>query len=179
MKFKNGSTLERGRDGRFVRTKPKKRNNKQRELSFTEKRMTDRNIPFSLRADKAAFEIISPVVGYRHYLCDGILYAEKIPEKEKQKSAIDEAKEIIYGDREQTYGTPDKNFNTIANFWTNYLRARGLLKDGSELLNTDTAIMQTLLKVARHANTYKRDNIVDGIGYLACADRIEEELKQS
>jgi hypothetical protein len=93
----------------------------------------------------------------------------------EKKKAIDEAKEVIYGDREKTYGAPSKNLLNIAALWENYLYARGLLDvNGHGLQATDVAIMQVLLKVARHANKYKRDNIVDGIGYLALVDRITE-----
>jgi len=100
-------------------------------------------------------------------------------EEAMKKSAIEEAKDIIYNDREKTYGRPDKNLNTIANLWETYLHSRGLFNENSHgLTATDVAIMQVLLKIARHGNMYKRDNIVDGIGYLALVDRIREELGQ-
>ena len=86
------------------------------------------------------------------------------------KTILDEAKEIIYGDREQTYGEPDKNFKTIATFWYAYCKNRF----GKEVNfgPRDVAYMMALLKLARLANDPShRDSAVDGAGYLAAAER--------
>ena len=91
------------------------------------------------------------------------------------KPILQEAHEIIYGDREQTYGDPAKNLNTIADFWENYLRARGhWSEDSSGLTAEDVCYMMSLLKIARLANdTQHHDSQVDAAGYLALADRIQ------
>lgn len=88
---------------------------------------------------------------------------------------LEEAHALIYGDREQTYGAPDKNLNTIAGFWEEYLHARGLLNTEAGGLNRDdVCYMMSLLKIARLANDQKhRDSRVDTCGYIALADRCD------
>lgn len=106
---------------------------------------------------------------------------EEIPNSLK-KNAIDEAKEIIYGDREKTYGRPDKNLNTIAELWNSYIKGKygqmlashGLSSFAIYLVHTDVAMMMILLKIAREINHHNRDNPLDMIGYAALIDRIEE-----
>jgi hypothetical protein len=85
---------------------------------------------------------------------------------------IAEANRIIYGDREKTYGHPSKNFDTTAALWNAFLSTKYRTK--FELDCNDVAILMTLLKIAREAHEHKRDNIVDGIGYLACIGKIED-----
>jgi hypothetical protein len=89
-------------------------------------------------------------------------------------SVLDEAKEIIYGDREKTYGHPAKNLNNIGIMWQTYLQAKG-----TTFLNyltaQDVAVMMMLLKCARLANDpTHRDSVVDICGYAALIERCEE-----
>lgn len=90
--------------------------------------------------------------------------------------AIDTAKEIIYGDREQVYGHPAKNLTCIAGMWEAYLYSRGLLDiNGAGLTAQDVCCMMALLKISRLANTPDHDDsVVDAIGYMALVDRIKE-----
>ena len=86
-------------------------------------------------------------------------------------TVLDQAKDIIYGDREQTYGDPGKNFRCIAMMWNAYLRNRFGFE--GNLVEKDVCYLMTLLKVARLANNPEHDDsILDGIGYLANADRV-------
>jgi hypothetical protein len=92
------------------------------------------------------------------------------------KSILEEAQEIIYGDREQTYGSPAKNLQLIANLWENYLHGKGLWKEDSPgLFAEDIALMMVLMKIARLVNTPDhRDSLVDICGYTALIERIKE-----
>ena len=92
---------------------------------------------------------------------------------EKDRPAIDRARDIVYGDREQTYGAPDKNLKNIADLWNTYLRGRMNMRNLPVNLNAqDVCWMMTLLKAARAAHDQTHDdNVVDGIGYLANIDR--------
>ena len=85
------------------------------------------------------------------------------------KSILDEAKDIIYGDREKTYGAPDKNLVAIAGYWSNHLLTRfGVYHD---ITGADV----TLLKAARLGNDVThRDSLVDAVGYLALLERIQK-----
>ena len=82
-------------------------------------------------------------------------------------SVLDEAKDIIYGDREKTYGKPSKNLETIAVFWSEYI--------GTKLSAKDVAVMMVLLKAARLRNDLThRDSVVDICGYAALIERCDE-----
>lgn len=90
-------------------------------------------------------------------------------------SILKEAEEIIYGDREQTYGHPAKNLETIAKMWTAYLHGTGVLDLDVGFEAKDVALMMALLKIARLANNpTHHDSLVDGAGYLALVERCEE-----
>lgn len=110
---------------------------------------------------------------------ENTLKAAGIAIDKMKTSAIDEAKEIIYGDREQTYGKPAHNLRNIADYWMHYMNTKAtvITKAGTAYLTPeDVCIMMILLKIARQSNSYKRDNIVDAIGYLGLIDRIAEGL---
>lgn len=95
------------------------------------------------------------------------------------------AEAIVSGDREKTYGNPSKNLDTIAEMWTAWLRARGLLASDAASLNCDdVALMMVQLKLARLANDpWHLDSLVDAAGYLRlverCHDHLADELRPS
>lgn len=89
------------------------------------------------------------------------------------KPILEEAHDTIYGDREQTYGDPGKNLRAIADYWTTYLRSKGLMGADYLLTYDDVCNMMVLLKVARLGNTpLHHDSMVDACGYMALADRV-------
>jgi len=86
-------------------------------------------------------------------------------------NVFDQAKAIVYGDRENTHGDPESNFGIIAEFWTTYLKR----KYGVELTidALDVGNMQTLLKIARLTrNNDHIDSLVDVMGYQGVNYRI-------
>lgn len=89
------------------------------------------------------------------------------------------AKICVCGDREQDYGSPENNFETIAVLWSTYIRAaRPESKDWAfnELNAKDVAAMLALLKIARIASGHaKMDNWIDLAGYAACGGEIEAQ----
>lgn len=88
---------------------------------------------------------------------------------------LDQAAQIVDSDREKTYGAPAKNLETIAGFWTTWLRARGVLATGAELTFDDVACMMSLLKLARLGNDPEhKDSQVDAVGYLRLLERCQE-----
>lgn len=92
------------------------------------------------------------------------IYTVEILDK-KTINIADKAKEIIYGDREQTYGDPGKNIETIANLWGDYL--------GVPVTQGDVCNMMCLLKIARLKNTPgHEDSMMDLIGYTLLQERI-------
>ena len=75
------------------------------------------------------------------------------------------AAECVSGQREQDYGSPEDNFNTIANLWYAY--------SGYPFEAVDVAMMMALLKIARISSGHgSDDSFVDLAGYAACGGEI-------
>lgn len=95
---------------------------------------------------------------------------------------LEAAKKCVCGQRVQDYGKPERNFQTIADFWNDYLDAAHPelnLKSVAECVEVpaiitpkDVAAMMGLLKVARIATGSNPDSFVDLAGYAACAGEI-------
>lgn len=80
------------------------------------------------------------------------------------------AEQCVCGQREQDYGTPEDNFETIAEFWITYLNRACVDEEGCVYIDaTDVAMMMALLKIARIAGGVgTRDSFIDLAGYAAC-----------
>ena len=90
----------------------------------------------------------------------------------KRGEILDAAKRCVCGDREQDYGSPERNCELIARLWTDYLHGIGVNLDFLE--PHDVAAMLALLKIARIASGHaKEDNWIDLAGYAACGGEIE------
>ena len=59
----------------------------------------------------------------------------------KRADILHTAEKCVCGQREQDYGSPENNFQTIADFWSVY--------KGVKFSASDVAMMMALLKVAR------------------------------
>lgn len=93
----------------------------------------------------------------------------QIETKLSRKEILESALKCVMGDREQDYGTPENNFNLIAELWSVYT--------GKTFNAVDVAVMLALLKIARIRNGHgKADNWVDLAGYAACGGEIEGEI---
>ena len=81
-----------------------------------------------------------------------------------REELIKQVSKCILNDRQNTYGTPENNFQTIANYWNEYLKL------DSTLTKQDVAVMMLLLKVARMKSSPDHlDNFVDAAGYSIIA----------
>ena len=88
-------------------------------------------------------------------------------------NVFEEANKITSGDREQQYGTPERNFTKIAEQWRLYIHQKyGFLVD---LNAEDVCWMMADLKKCRQMNRPKRDNIVDAVGYIGLIPLKETE----
>lgn len=92
------------------------------------------------------------------------------------KSVLEIANDIIYGDREQAYGSPRFNLDSIAQFWSVYLRRKFPgPSEGMEFTGEDVAQLMILLKTARLIhNPSHKDSLVDQAGYAALQGRIQD-----
>lgn len=85
------------------------------------------------------------------------------------------AEKCVCGQREQDYGTPEDNFETIAELWKIYLRRACVDEAGGVHIDAnDVAMMMALLKIARiAAGGGKADSWIDLAGYAACGAECE------
>ena len=75
---------------------------------------------------------------------------------------LNEALQLIHGDRQEAYGDAIANNTRIARLWSAYL--------DTNITAVDVAKMMVLLKLSRSRQRYHRDNYVDGIAYLLLAE---------
>lgn len=90
----------------------------------------------------------------------------------KAKTILQEASELTSAERQKTYGHPKENFANIAEAWSAYLHARGLLPRDVWLEPRDVSQFNLLQKSMRQGFLPKRDNLTDQAGYA----RTEEML---
>lgn len=88
------------------------------------------------------------------------------------KTILQEAHDLIYGDREQEYGHPIESLGNIAMMWSAYLTA----KFDAEFIigEADVCQFMVLLKMCRGFNGASRDSIIDQAGYTGLLERIKE-----
>lgn len=95
--------------------------------------------------------------------------------KGSNTTVLSEAEGLIFGDREDDYGTPKENLTTIADFWNVYIRARVNEVGEVNLGPKDVAYLMGLLKLARLIKKQDhRDSQVDYAGYIGLAERVDE-----
>lgn len=88
----------------------------------------------------------------------------------KRTEVLNNANQIVHGDRQEAYGTPENNFSKIAGMWSAYL--------GVPVSAEDVAAMMILLKTARVKSGHgSDDNWVDIAGYAACGGEIQSRGK--
>lgn len=76
------------------------------------------------------------------------------------KSILEEAEELTRTDRAQQYGPIEGNAETAIKIFE-------LIKGDTSLsVPSDVALFQFCHKLARNSYKYKRDNLVDAVGYL-------------
>lgn len=94
----------------------------------------------------------------------------------KRTEILEAAKRCVCGDREQDYGRPENNFETIADLWNAYLKNSANAESWKGVTSVDVAAMLALLKIARISSGHsKEDNWIDLAGYAACGGEIETE----
>jgi hypothetical protein len=84
-------------------------------------------------------------------------------------SIFEQAQKLVDGNRQNDYGTPQKNWSDIAKVWSGIL--------GFDVTAEKAALCMVGLKCVREAYKHKEDNIIDAIGYLDITDRIVNSNK--
>lgn len=100
---------------------------------------------------------------------------EDVKRKLTRADILHAAEKCVCGQREQDYGTPEDNFETIAVLWETYLRRACVDEAGGVYIDAnDVAMMMALLKIARiAAGGGKADSWIDLAGYAACGAECE------
>jgi hypothetical protein len=102
-------------------------------------------------------------------------YGEDVKHKLTRADILHAAEKCVCGQRETDYGTPEDNFETIAELWETYLRRACVDEAGGVYIDAnDVAMMMALLKIARiAAGGRKADSWIDLAGYAACGAECE------
>jgi hypothetical protein len=102
-------------------------------------------------------------------MLDGwIVCDEPAPVDDAPATLCDEARRVIYGDREETYGHPSANLDRIAKIWSVIF--------GVDVTPEQVCWAMVGMKMAREVNAKKDDNIVDSFGYLMLIERVREVM---
>jgi Domain of unknown function (DUF6378) len=97
--------------------------------------------------------------------------------KPEQESVAEEAQRIVHGERNESYGNPADDYAKTAKIWSGLLIHK--LKPGVEITPKEATLMMAALKLSREMHKHKRDNLVDGVGYILLAEWIENDLKKN
>lgn len=84
------------------------------------------------------------------------------------KNILQEAEDLIYGDRQAAYGSASQNFSNIAKGWSVIF--------GKEITAEQVGLAMVWVKLARQTHRPQRDNLVDAAGYIGCVDKVQQGL---
>lgn len=97
------------------------------------------------------------------YLEREIIYE---PGAEPPSTALDEAQNLVYGERQGNYGHPYVDYSKTAKMWSGIL--------GIDVSVEQAVMCMAAVKMSRELNKPKRDNRVDLAGYAECLNRVSE-----
>lgn len=85
----------------------------------------------------------------------------------KAQAALEQASSLINGPRQAAYGSPHKNFERLA------IRISQITEQ--PITKRQAAQIMVELKLARLANGYHEDSVIDAIAYLALMMELTDE----
>jgi len=110
----------------------------------------------------------SGVINYVIFWLDKIDSGEIVERPQQMepgpRSVLQEASDIVDGDREETYGHPSLNFQRTAVLWS--------VVFGHPVTLQQVALAMVCLKIAREVHKPNRDNLVDMVGYVRCLEKM-------
>ncbi len=88
----------------------------------------------------------------------------------ENKTILQEAQDVVYGDRQADYGSATDNFDLIARYWSVTLSH----KLTCPITPKEIGLCMIGLKMAREQNRSKRDNLVDIAGYAGTLEKLQK-----
>jgi hypothetical protein len=83
-----------------------------------------------------------------------------------REKCLTDAGNCVLSDREKDYGSPEYNFEAIADFWNVFLKG----KLTADITAEEVGNMMILFKLARrNTGQFKEDTYIDIAGYAACS----------
>ena len=87
-----------------------------------------------------------------------------------EESVLEEAQRLITGDRNKSYDHPLDNFNRIAKGWEVIFN--------TQVTEEQVGLAMAWVKICREIYQSKRDNLVDGAGYLGTVQMVIDERER-
>jgi len=84
-----------------------------------------------------------------------------------RETILEEAQRLIFGDRQDAYGHPIEDFTRTGRMW-------GAILGIPDVSPDKVGLCMVALKLSRECHRPKRDNLVDGAGYLGTVAMIRE-----
>lgn len=109
---------------------------------------------------------------YKTHRYDRLLLMSETPD-ETRVQILNEAADLITGQRQKDYGTPEENFKRIADLWNVHL-AKNLKEP---ITPRQVAELMMYLKLARTINSPTKDSYVDAAGYAGIAGELAQSEK--
>lgn len=85
----------------------------------------------------------------------------------KAEAVLSHASQLVNGPRQDAYGHPRLNFSRLSERFSQHV--------GAEVEPWQAALMLAELKLARLANGYHSDSVVDAIAYLALIEELRDD----
>lgn len=96
--------------------------------------------------------------------------------KPERVQILTEASGLITGQRQEDYGTPEENFQRMADYANIHFKKN--LENNIPISPRQTAEYMILLKMARTINSPTRDSYVDIAGYAGIAGELADNVKK-
>jgi hypothetical protein len=96
-----------------------------------------------------------------------LIFGESSTPAPEVDSILEEAQDILEGDRESDYGDPVANFNRISDIASSILN--------ETITPEQCVVVMMAVKLSREQYRHKRDNLVDLVAYTEIYNRIKEQ----